>query len=267
MWRFYASHIFLRTILDSKRWYKELRIKLIVAYDGTNYHGWQVQPNGITIEEVLNKALSDLFESDIKVLGASRTDAGVHALGNVAIFDVDSKMEPTRISYALNTRIPEDITVLDSCKVDDDWHPHFVSSVKTYEYRILNRTFQDPLRRLNTYHYHHKLDTNAMKRAAKYFEGTHDFSAFCSVKAQVKTFERTLYSVNVIREEDEIIIRCSGNGFLYNMVRIIAGTLIEVGQGRIMPEEISDIIKSKDRENAGPTAPAHGLTLIGIEYR
>ncbi|HAQ52204.1 MAG TPA: tRNA pseudouridine(38-40) synthase TruA [Lachnospiraceae bacterium] len=243
-----------------------MRIKLIVAYDGTNYHGWQVQPNGITIEEVLNKALSELFSQDIKVLGASRTDAGVHSLGNVAIFDVDSKMEPTRISYALNTRIPEDIVVLDSCRVDDDWHPHFVSSVKTYEYRILNRTFQDPLRRLNTYHYHHTLDIDKMIKAAKSFEGTHDFSAFCSVKAQVKTFERTLYSVDVRKEDDEIVIRCRGNGFLYNMVRIIAGTLIAVGQGRIKPEEIIDIIEGKDREKAGPTAPACGLTLVGIEY-
>ena len=243
-----------------------MRIKLIVAYDGTNYHGWQVQPNGITIEEVLNKALSELFSQDIKVLGASRTDAGVHSLGNVAIFDVDSKMEPTRISYALNTRIPEDIVVLDSCRVDDDWHPHFVSSVKTYEYRILNRTFQDPLRRLNTYHYHHTLDIDKMIKASKSFEGTHDFSAFCSVKAQVKTFERTLYSVDVRKEDDEIVIRCRGNGFLYNMVRIIAGTLIAVGQGRIKPEEIIDIIEGKDREKAGPTAPACGLTLVGIEY-
>ena len=117
-----------------------MRIKLTVAYDGTNYHGWQVQPNGITIEEVLNKALSDLFEQPISVLGASRTDSGVHSLGNVAIFDVESRMEPTRISYALNTRIPEDIVVVDSCRVDDDWHPHLVDSIKTYEYRILNRS-------------------------------------------------------------------------------------------------------------------------------
>lgn len=248
-------------------WGCNLRIKLIVAYLGTNYHGWQVQPNGITIEEVLNKALSELFEQEITVLGASRTDAGVHSLGNVAIFDVDSKMEPTRISYALNTRIPEDIVVLDSCKVADDWHPHFVSSIKTYEYRILNRTFNDPIRRFNTYHYHHKLDVEAMKEAAKYFEGTHDFSAFCSVKAQVKTFERTLYEVSIKKDDDVIIIRCVGDGFLYNMVRIITGTLLQVGQGRIRPEDITGIIESKDRENAGPTAPAHGLTLMGIEYK
>lgn len=244
-----------------------MRVKLIVAYDGTNYHGWQVQPNGITIEEVLNKALSELFEQEITILGASRTDAGVHSLGNVAIFDVDSKMEPTRISYALNTRIPEDIVVLDSCKVDDDWHPHFVSSVKTYEYRILNRSFADPTRRLNTYHYHHSLEVDAMSKAAKYFEGTHDFSAFCSVKAQVKAFERTLYEVSVERADDEIVIRCSGNGFLYNMVRIMAGTLIAVGRGQIAPDDVEGIIESKDRGNAGPTAPAHGLTLMKIEYK
>ena len=228
-----------------------MRIKLTVAYDGTNYHGWQVQPNGITIEEVLNKALSDLFEQPISVLGASRTDSGVHSLGNVAIFDVESRMEPTRISYALNTRIPEDIVVVDSCRVDDDWHPHLVDSIKTYEYRILNRSFNDPTRRLNTYHYHHKLDTDAMILAAPHFEGTHDFSAFCSANAQVKTFTRTLHEVSVR---------------LYNMVRIIAGTLIKVGAGAIKPEEIEGIIESKDRANAGPTAPAHGLTLMEIRY-
>ncbi len=243
-----------------------MRIKLTVAYDGTNYHGWQVQPNGITIEEVLNKALSDLFEQPISVLGASRTDSGVHALGNVAIFDVESRMEPTRISYALNTRIPEDIVVVDSCRVDDDWHPHLVDSIKTYEYRILNRSFNDPTRRLNTYHYHHKLDTDAMILAAPHFEGTHDFSAFCSANAQVKTFTRTLHEVSVRLDNDEIIIRCVGDGFLYNMVRIISGTLIKVGAGAIKPEEIEGIIESKDRANAGPTAPAHGLTLMEIRY-
>lgn len=243
-----------------------MRVKLTVAYDGTNYHGWQVQPNGITIEEVLNKALSDLFGQTISVIGASRTDSGVHALGNVAIFDVESKMEPTRISYALNARIPEDIVVVDSCRVPDAWHPHLVDSVKTYEYRILNRSFNDPVKRLYTYHYHHKLDTDAMIRASKYFEGTHDFSAFCSANAQVKTFTRTLHEVSVRVIGDEIIIRCVGDGFLYNMVRIIAGTLIKVGSGAIDPEDIEKIIESRDRANAGPTAPAHGLTLMEIRY-
>ncbi len=243
-----------------------MRVKLTVAYDGTAYHGWQVQPNGITIEEVLNKELTEFFEQDIKVLGASRTDSGVHSLGNVAIFDVDSCMEPTRISYALNTRLPKDIVVVDSCKVDDDWHPHFVDSLKTYKYRILNTTFEDPIRRLYTYHYHYDLDIEAMLRAAKYFEGTHDFRSFCSVKAQVNTFTRTLKEVSVNRQDDEIVVKCTGDGFLYNMVRIIVGTLIKVGEGNIKPEEIEGIIEAKDRACAGPTAPPCGLTLVKIDY-
>ena len=243
-----------------------MRVKLTVTYDGTNYCGWQVQPNGITIEEELNKALSELFGQDIKVIGASRTDSGVHSKGNVAIFDVDSQMEPTRISYALNTRLPRDIVVIKSEQVPDNWHPHLVDSVKTYEYRILNTTFPNPLKRLYTYHYHYDLDIEAMKEAAEHLEGTHNFSSFCSVKAQVTTFTRTLHEVSVIRMDDEIVIRCVGDGFLYNMVRIIAGTLIKVGEGNIKPEEIPTIIEARDREMAGPTAPPHGLTLIGIEY-
>ena len=244
-----------------------MRIRLTVAYDGTNYCGWQVQPNGITIEEVLNATLSEFFEQEITVIGASRTDSGVHSMGNVAVFDVDSQMEPTRISYALNTRLPHDIVVLRSEQVPSNWHPHLVDSVKTYEYRILNRTFEDPLRRLYTYHYHFDLNVDAMRKAAKHLEGEHDFSSFCSVKAQVTTFTRILYGVSVERTEDEIRIRCVGNGFLYNMVRIIAGTLIKVGEGKISPDDIPAIIESKDRGSAGPTAPAHGLTMIGIEYR
>ena len=243
-----------------------MRIRLTVAYDGTNYCGWQVQPNGITIEEELNRALTELFEENIKVIGASRTDSGVHSMGNVAVFDTDSKMNPSRISFALNSRLPRDIVVIKSEQVAEDWHPHLVDSTKTYEYRILNSTFPDPLRRLYTHHYHYDLDIEAMKKAAKYLEGEHDFTSFCSVKAQVNTFTRTLYEVSVERVDDEIVIRCVGNGFLYNMVRIIAGTLIKVGEGSIKPSEITAILGAKDREAAGPTAPAKGLTLVNIEY-
>ncbi len=244
-----------------------MRIKLVVAYEGTAYCGWQIQPNGITIEECLNSALSELFKSPIKVIGASRTDAGVHSKGNVAIFDVDTRMEPTRVSFALNQLLPDDIVVIDSCQVDDDWHPHMVESVKTYEYHIINDIFPDAIRRNTTYHYHHKLDVDAMREAAKFLEGEHDFTSFASVKSQVKTFTRTLYKVDVAKVENEIIIKCVGNGFLYNMVRIIAGTLIQVGCGKFKPEDMQKIIDAKDREMAGPTAPAHGLTMIGIEYK
>lgn len=243
------------------------RVRLIVAYDGTNYKGWQVQPNGITIEEVLNRELSRLLGEEIVVSGASRTDSGVHSLGNVAVFDTETRMPAEKISFALNQRLPEDIVVQGSCEVPSDWHPRFVSSRKTYEYRILNRTFRMPTRRLDTYFYHYPLNVEKMKEAASYLVGEHDFKSFCAVGAQVKTTVRTIYACDVLRENDIITIRVTGNGFLYNMVRIIAGTLIKIGGGELPPEEIKEILAACDRSAAGPTAPAHGLTMMGIEYQ
>lgn len=243
-----------------------MRVRLIVAYDGTNYKGWQVQPNGITIEEVLNKKLTELLGEEIVVTGASRTDSGVHSLGNVAIFDTNTRMPADKISFALNQRLPEDIVVQNSCEVPADWHPRYQNSRKTYEYRILNRTFRMPTRRFDTYFYHHPLDVEKMQKAASYLEGEHDFKSFCAVGAQVKTTVRTIYSCEVKKDGDIITIRVEGNGFLYNMVRIIAGTLVKVGGGELSPEQIPKILAACDRSAAGPTAPAHGLTMIGIEY-
>ena len=242
------------------------RVKLVVAYDGTNYCGWQIQPNGTTIESVLNEHLSALLKEDITVTGASRTDSGVHSLGNVAIFDTNTRMPAEKISFALNQKLPEDIVVQDSCEVSLDWHPRYQKGRKTYEYHILNRTFRDPTRRLDTYFYHYPLDVEAMQQAATYLEGEHDFKSFCAVGAQVKTTTRTLYCCKVEKENDIITIRVTGNGFLYNMVRIIAGTLIQVGNGTIRPEEMPAILEACDRNAAGPTAPAHGLTRMGIKY-
>lgn len=242
------------------------RVRLVVAYDGTNYCGWQIQPNGETIESVLNRHLSALLKEDIVVTGASRTDSGVHSLGNVAIFDTETRMPADKISFALNQKLPVDIVVQDSCEVPSDWHPRYQKGRKTYEYRILNRTFRDPTRRLDTYFYHHVLDVAKMQEAAAYLIGEHDFKSFCAVGAQVKTTIRILYDCKVIKESDIITIRVTGNGFLYNMVRIIAGTLIKVGAGDIAPEEIPGILERCDRSAAGPTAPAQGLTMIGIEY-
>lgn len=242
------------------------RIKLTVAYDGTNYCGWQIQPNGITIEQKLNEALCNLLGEDIKVTGASRTDAGVHSLGNVCIFDTDTRMPGEKISYALNQRLPEDIVVVDSCEVPDSFHPRFTKSKKTYEYRILNRRFPNPTRRLDTYFYHHELDVDKMKEAAAYLVGEHDFKSFASIHMQAETSVRTIYQCDVFKENDIITIRVCGNGFLYNMVRIIAGTLLRVGAGAIAPQDIQTILASCDRSAAGPTAPAHGLTMIGLEY-
>lgn len=240
------------------------RIKLVVAYEGTNYCGWQIQPSGITIEAVLNKALSELLGETIKVTGASRTDSGVHSLGNVAVFDTDTRIPPEKICYALNQRLPEDIVVQSSCEVAPDFHPRHCYSEKTYEYRILNRKIPIPTLRKDTYFYYRNLDVEKMKRAAAYLVGTHDFKSFCSIHTTVEDTVRTILSCEVEKSlEDIITIRVTGTGFLYNMVRIIAGTLIEVGQGKIKPEEIPAIIEACDREKAGPTAPAKGLTLIG----
>ena len=242
------------------------RVKLIVAYDGTNYSGWQLQKNAVTIEQKLNEALSSLLKETIVVIGASRTDAGVHSLGNVCVFDTNTRMPAEKISYALNTRLPEDIVVQDSCEVALDFHPRAGKSQKTYEYRILNTKFRNPTLRLNTYFYHYDLDVQAMQKAANYLVGEHDFKSFCSTHTQVETTVRTIYSCIVEKEGDVIKIRVTGNGFLYNMVRIIAGTLIEVGAGKRVPEEILTMLEKTDRCSAGATAPAHGLTMIGIKY-
>ena len=242
------------------------RVMLIVAYDGTNYCGWQIQPNGNTIEGELNRTLSELLGEKIIVSGASRTDAGVHSCGNVAVFDTIARMPAEKISYALNQRLPEDIVVQCSQTVPPDFHPRHVKSKKTYEYRILNREFRDPNRRLDTYFYYRHLDVHAMREAAGYLVGEHDFKSFCSIHARVETTVRRIYALTVDKKEDIITIRITGNDFLYNMVRIIAGTLIRVGTGEYKPEQIPEILAAKDREMAGPTAPAHGLTMIGIEY-
>lgn len=287
------------------------RILLRVAYDGTNYHGWQLQPNAATIEGELNRALSALTGEEIVVTGASRTDAGVHALGNVAVFDTISRIPAEKFSYALNQRLPEDIVIQSSKQVEDDFHPRHCDCRKTYEYDILNRTFPLPAYRNTAYFLYGTLDIEAMRKACQAFLGEHDFASFCAAGAQVQTTVRTIYSLEVecrpltgagtpvplasgeaviavdgesgeqaqsasgkaaipaAGEEsaDQLLtIRIKGNGFLYNMVRIIAGTLVEVGRGHIKPEEVAGIIAAKDRSKAGPTAPARGLRLVEIEY-
>ena len=242
------------------------RIKLTVAYDGTAYCGWQVQPNGITVEEVLNHALSELTGEQIRVTGASRTDAGVHAEGNVAVFDTESSIPPERIAYAVNRGLPEDIVVVKSEEVSEGWHPRYQDSVKTYEYHILNREMPDPMRRFTAFHVSYPLDPDLMREAAEYLKGEHDFKSFCSIHTDVKDTVRTIYDLTVEKDGDMIILRISGNGFLYNMVRIIAGTLIRVGRGAWPPERIKDILEAKDRQKAAATAPARGLVLKNIRY-
>lgn len=245
---------------------KTKRIRLWVSYDGTNYHGWQVQNNGITIESELNRALSDLYGQEIKVIGASRTDAGVHALGNVAVYDTEASIPAEKVCYALNARLPEDIRVTKSEEVALDWHPRKCESRKTYEYRIYLGEILPPVKRLYMHHVYRPLDIDAMRKAADKLIGEHDFKSFCQENAQVESTVRTVYSIDLLESQNELTIRVVGNGFLYNMVRIIAGTLLEVGIGRYAPEEVERILEKKDRGAAGPTAPAKGLTLVKYEF-
>ena len=243
------------------------RVRLRVAYDGTAYHGWQLQPGAVTIEQVLNETLTELLGEPIQVIGASRTDSGVHARGNVAVFDTSHRMPADKICFALNQRLPEDIRVQSSETVAPDWHPRRCSCVKTYEYKILNRKIELPTERLYSHFCYFDLDLEKMQQAAVLLVGEDDFKSFCNVRTQVKDTVRTIYEISLSRTEDGMItIRICGNGFLYNMVRIIAGTLISVGMGQIPPDQIEDILNARDRAAAGPTAPARGLTLIGMEY-
>ena len=243
-----------------------MRVKLVVAYDGTNYCGWQMQDNGITIEEVLNRELSALLKEDIKVIGASRTDSGVHALGNVAVFDTKTRIPAEKISFALNQRLPEDIRIQESCQVEDDFHPRFCDTIKTYEYSIWNSRFPNPMVRLYSKFVYYNIDVEKMQRAADYLVGEHDFKSFCSTRTQVENTVRTVTEISFRREGNMIIMKICGTGFLYNMVRIIMGTLLKCGMGMYEPEHVKEILEACDRAKAGPKAEACGLKLVGIEY-
>lgn len=260
------------------------RIMLVVAYDGTGYSGFQLQKSGApTIEGELNRALTDLTAEPVEVSGASRTDAGVHARCNLAVFDTQSRIPPEKFAHALNVRLPEQIRVITSLETPADFHPRFCSTIKTYEYRIYNAPMPDPLRRLYTFFSRYRFDVEKMREAAQYLVGEHDFKSFCSTYTSAKTTVREILSIDVeevfsacrlqavetadpdCRMPREIVIRVRGRGFLYNMVRIIAGTLMEVGRGAKSPEEVPQILRALDRRAAGPTAPACGLTLTGYE--
>lgn len=242
------------------------RVMLIVAYDGTEYHGWQVQPNARTIEGELNRCLSELLQEDIQVIGASRTDAGVHAKGNIAVFDTDARMPAEKISYALNQRLPKDIVIQKSCQVDADFHPRHCDTRKTYSYHIYRGEFPMPLRTRYSYFTYVPLDVTKMREAAAFFLGEHDFKSFCSANTQVESTVRTIEFLDVTEDDQELVITIRGNGFLYNMVRIIAGTLVDVGRGFLAVEDIPDILKACNRERAGQTLPACGLVLEKYEF-
>lgn len=242
------------------------RIKLVVAYDGTDFHGWQFQPGVRTVESDLIQAIKELTGETVEIIGASRTDAGVHSMGNVAVFDTESTIPGDKFALALNTKLNEDVSVIESSEVATNFHPRHCNSVKTYEYRIYESRVGNPLKRRNAIQCPVKLDVDLMNEAAAYLIGEHDFKSFCSVHTQAETTVRTIYDVQVLRDKEDIAIRVKGAGFLYNMVRIIAGTLMEVGSGKIPPIRVREILESTDRTVAGPTAEAKGLTMIGIKF-
>lgn len=242
------------------------RILLRVAYDGTDFHGWQVQPNARSVEGELNKAIQEMTGEEISVIGASRTDAGVHGMGNVAVFDTLSPIPADKFMYALNTKLPEDVSVVESCEVAADFHPRHCDSIKTYEYRFYVSEVNNPLKRRNAYRIQNRPDIKLMNEAAAYLVGEHDFKSFCSVHTSAETTVRKLYSAAVREDGDDIVIRVSGAGFLYNMVRIIAGTLLDVGNKKYEPEHIKAILEGRDRTLAGSTLEPQGLTLISIEF-
>lgn len=242
------------------------RIMLTVAYDGTGYRGFQMQPGVPTIEGELNRCLCALLGEEIRVTGGSRTDTGVHALCNVAVFDTCSAIPAEKIAYALNSRLPEDIRVQGSREVPGEFHPRRRFSRKTYEYRITRGEFPVPTKRLYSCFTYYALDADRMRQAAAYLEGEHDFRSFCSVKTAADSTVRTVYALDVEEQGPDIAIRVCGNGFLYNMVRIIAGTLMEVGKGKLEPKQMPAILQACDRTAAGPTAPACGLTLVRYEW-
>ena len=274
------------------------RIQLTIEYDGTNYAGWQRQSNALAVQQVIEEALSRLTGEHVTIHGASRTDAGVHALCNLAVFDTESRIPPEKFANALNVRLPEQICVQNSREVPADFHPRFCDTVKTYDYVIYNAPFPSPRKKRYTHYSYTPFDVEKMREAAQYLVGEHDFKSFCSIHTQAQTTTRTITEIEVIErpceaeqtaervaamippfdmDNDsgtdpgparravsprEIVIRVSGTGFLYNMVRIIAGTLMEAGRGALTPEQIKVILNACDRSKAGPTAPPEGLTLV-----
>lgn len=250
------------------------RIKLTVAYDGTNYCGFQLQPALPTIEGELNRALSELTHETVNVIGASRTDSGVHAYGNVAVFDTESSIPADRFPLAIASFLPPDIRVTEGMEVPQDWHPRKCDCIKTYEYVYDCGRIEDPGQRLYAAFSTRIPDIRLMQEAAQCLTGEHDYTSFANPSSQVLreggSAVRTIYSIDVFSDElpynRKVTIRITGNGFLYNMVRIIAGTLMNVGTGLWTLDRVAAALEARDRTKAGPTAEARGLTLKSIQY-
>lgn len=242
------------------------RILLTVEYDGTAYAGWQRQTNGLAVQQVIEEALSSACGHPVTVTGASRTDAGVHALGQTLHFDTSCTIPPEKYPFVLNNILPPDIRVHSGQEVPAGFHARFMTAGKKYTYRIVNSRHGSAIRRNNTVHVPVPLDPDLMKKAAETLIGTHDFSAFQAAGGTAKTTVRTIHRVTLDKAGDEIVFTVEGNAFLYNMVRIIVGTLIEIGWNKRDSDAFVKAFDSKDRLDLGVTAPAHGLELTRVMY-
>ena len=241
-------------------------IKLTIEYDGTKYLGWQKQKIGKTVQGTIEEAIKELTNEEVYLIGSSRTDAGVHAKGFIANFKTESKIPDNKFREAINHKLPDDIAIIESEEVNDDFHSRYNAIGKTYSYTIINRASKPAIGKNYLYQVKFDLDIDLMKEACKEFIGTYDFSAFKSSGSSVKSSIRTITDLHIIEENNIIKINVTGDGFLYNMVRIIVGTLIMVGNKKIDPKDIKGIIESKDRKKAGFCVPPQGLTLEKVYY-
>ena len=242
------------------------KIAIILSYDGTNYHGWQMQANSVSVQGVLTSAASSLFNEEIKITGCGRTDSGVHAKMYVASFDTSSEIPLDRIAYGLNSMLPPDISVKCAFVVDDEFHPVHSCIEKEYTYYIYTDTVRDPFLEKRALHYRYPFDPERVRAAAAHFVGTHDFSSYMAQGSPVESTVRTIFYTDVVKNGDIVTFKVAGDGFLYNMVRIMTGTLVSVAKGSIEPDDITEITESLDRTRAGMTAPPEGLYLNYVEY-
>ena len=241
-------------------------IKLIIEYDGKEYNGWQKQKNKLNIQGEIEKAIETITGEEIELIASGRTDAGVHSLGQTANFKTESTIQIEKIPIAINSQLKKSVRIKSAEEVEENFHSRYNCKRKTYRYVINNSPEGTAIYRNLETHIPQKLDVEAMKKAVKYFEGEHDFKSFKASGTSSKSSVRTIYEAKVYQNGDRIFIELTVNGFLYNMVRIIAGTLVEVGLGKIEAEKIPDIIQSEKRENAGKTLPPNGLYLLQVEY-
>lgn len=243
------------------------RYKCIISYDGSGFSGYQVQPNKRTVQSEIEAVLAKIHKgSHVKISASGRTDAGVHAKGQVIHFDSPLSLPAEKWELAINSMLPEDISVLSVGKADLSFHARFDASGKEYRYFLNQLAKRDPFQRNYAFHYPFPLNLAAMREACTYLLGTHDFSSFCSARTEVEDKVRTIETIEILQEEKRLCFRFVGNGFLYNMVRILVGTLMEVGSGKRKPEEIAEILEKKDRRYAGKTAPGQGLYLWKVHY-